>query len=196
MIVGYARVSTQEQDTALQIDALQAAGCAVIYQEKASGASASDRPGLQACLQALQPGDVLTVYKLDRVARSLHDLLAILRILDDKQAKIRSLTEPIDTSSSMGLFVVQILGAVAELERSMIIERSIAGQQAARARGVHCGRARSLSDHDEASAVTEYLHGGTTYAALGKRYGVSPSAIKRAVYRVTKSPEYVTRNKI
>lgn len=196
MQIGYARVSTQDQDTALQLDALQAAGCATVYQEKASGATTDGRPQLQACLQSLRADDVLVVYKLDRVARSLHDLLAILRILDDKGAKIRSLTEPIDTTTSMGLFIVQVLGAVAQLERSMIIERSIAGQRAAMARGVHCGRPRALLEHEEFALVAEYLQGGTTYEALATKYGVSSSVAKRAVYRVTKSPEYLERNKI
>lgn len=132
---GYARVSSREQETYLQLDALEKTGCDVVYQEKASGASQRGRPELARCLAALGVGDVLVVYKLDRVARSLHDLLDILRRLDRAGAKIKSLTEPIDTTSSMGVFVVQILGAVAQLERSIfargrLLVRSRRGREA------------------------------------------------------------------
>ena len=135
MLIGYARVSTQDQETHLQLDALTKAGCTEIYQEKASGASRRGRKELDRCLAALKSGDVLIVYKIDRIARSLFDLLDILRHLEQIGATIKSTTEPLDTTNSMGVFVVQILGAVAQLERSMIRERSIAGQIAARARG-------------------------------------------------------------
>ena len=143
--IGYARVSTQDQDTALQLDALNLAGCAVIFQEKASGASRRGRQELERCLGSLKRGDVLIVYKIDRIARSLFDLLGILRQLEEIGATIKSLTEPIDTTNSMGLFVVQILGAVAQLERAMIRERSMAGQIAARDRGRLPGRVRALN---------------------------------------------------
>lgn len=196
MIYGYARVSTREQETHLQLDALERAGCEVIYQEKASGASQRGRPELARCLAALRGGDLLMVYKLDRVARSLSDLLDILRRLEKAGATIKSLTEPIDTTSSMGTFVVQILGAVAQLERSMIRERSIAGQRAARERGREPGRVRSLSAEAEADAVVEYREGGTTYRDLAAKHGVSQSAIKRAVYRVTKPADYLKRGKV
>lgn len=196
MHIGYARVSTQDQDTALQLDALRAQGCSVIFEEKASGASRRGRRQLAKCLASLKRGDVLVVYKIDRVARSLFDLLEILRQLDSVGATIKSVTEPLDTTNSMGVFVVQILGAVAQLERSMIRERSIAGQRAARERGRVPGRARSLTSVDEAALVSDYLSGGHSYAGLSTKYGVSVSAAKRAVYRVTKSPEYAKRAKL
>lgn len=196
MKIGYARVSTQEQDTALQLDALRQAGCKKIYQEKASGASRKNRPELQSCLDALRPGDVLVIYKIDRIARSLSDLLAILRQLDEKQATIKSITEPIDTTNSMGVFVVQILGAVAQLERSIIRERSIAGQQAARARGRRPGRKRALSSDDEARLVEEYKTGNITQKALSQKYRVSVSVVKRAIYRTTKTKNYLAKSKI
>lgn len=129
MLVGYARVSSRLQETDLQLDALRQFGVVKIYQEKAS--SIGMRPALQECLKSLCAGDVLVVYKLDRVARSLKDLLQILDRIMSTGAGIRSLTEPLDTSSHMGMFVLQILGAVAQLERSMIRERAIAGQVAA-----------------------------------------------------------------
>jgi DNA invertase Pin-like site-specific DNA recombinase len=193
--IGYARVSTQDQDTALQLDALNLAGCAVIFQEKASGASRRGRQELERCLGSLKRGDVLIVYKIDRIARSLFDLLGILRQLEEIGATIKSLTEPIDTTNSMGLFVVQILGAVAQLERAMIRERSMAGQIAARDRGRLPGRVRALNPDDELALVTEYQTGRVTYEGLSLKYGVSPSAAKRAVYRSSKSPEYIKRQK-
>lgn len=195
MLIGYARVSTQEQDTALQIDALNAAGCKTIFQEKASGASRRGRKELELCLASLKRGNVLVVYKIDRIARSLFDLLDILRQLERVGATIKSLTEPIDTTNSMGVFVVQILGAVAQLERSMIRERSMAGQVAARERGRLPGRIRSLGFEQETALVAEYLTGKTTYKGLGQKYGVSQSAAKRAVYRATKPHDYIKRQK-
>ncbi|MBS7348696.1 MAG: recombinase family protein [Comamonas sp.] len=196
MLIGYARVSTQDQDTALQLDALKRQGCTKIYQEKASGSTRKGRQELAKCLESLRPGDTLVVYKIDRVARSLFDLLDILRYLEKAGATIKSVTEPLDTTNSMGVFMIQILGAVAQLERSMIRERSIAGQLAARERGRLPGRDRALSPEDEAEVVKAYLNGLGTYASLGKRYGVSLSAVKRAVYRVTKSADYAKRNKL
>lgn len=195
MLIGYARVSTQDQDTALQLDALNKAGCEKIFQEKASGASRRGRQELARCLASLGRGDVLIVYKIDRIARSLFDLLEILRQLERVGATIKSVTEPLDTTNSMGVFVVQILGAVAQLERSMIRERSIAGQIAARERGRLPGRVRALSAEEERALVAEYLTGKTTYKGLGVKYGISPSAAKRAVYRATKSPEYLKRHR-
>lgn len=196
MFVGYARVSTQDQVTALQLDALSGIGCGVVFQEKASGASRRGRPELARCLNALKKGDVLVVYKVDRIARSLFDLLDILRHLERVGAALKSVTEPLDTSNSMGVFVLQILGAVAQLERSMIRERSIAGQEAARARGRLPGRVRELAAVDESALVAAYLAGGVTYRELGVKFGVSVSVAKRAVYRVTKPDSYQKRSKV
>lgn len=196
MFIGYARVSTQDQDTALQLDALTAAGCEKIFQEKASGASRRGRIELQRCLVSLQVGDTLVVYKIDRIARSLFDLLDILRHLEKIGATIKSVTEPLDTTNSMGVFVIQILGAVAQLERAMIRERSIAGQLAARERGRFPGRARALTPEDEAALVAEYQTGRATYVSLARKFGVSESVAKRAVYRVTKPPEYIKRTRV
>lgn len=196
MHIGYARVSTQDQDTALQLDALASLGCRKVFQEKASGASRKNRPVLAECLASLRRGDVLCIYKIDRIARSLFDLLDILRHLDGIGASIKSVTEPLDTSSPMGVFVLQILGSVAQLERSMIVERSIAGQRAARLRGRLPGRARALPAEQEAALVAEYQAGGVTYAGLAKKNGVSLSVVKRAVYRVTKSAEYRKRGRV
>jgi len=184
MLIGYARVSTKDQETDLQLDALARAGVTQIFEEKASSVGA--RPQLRRCLAALRPGDVFVIYKLDRVARSLPDLLSILADIKAAGALVKSLTEPLDTTTAMGSFVIQILGAVAELERGIIRERSIAGQRAARDRGNLPGRPRSLSPKDEAEAVRLYLTGRYTIAGLAKRYDVSDSAVKRALYRVGK----------
>lgn len=196
MYIGYARVSTQDQDTALQLDALRRAGCESIFEEKASGSSRRGRRQLARCLASLCKGDVLVVYKIDRVARSLFDLLEIVRQLEAVGAAIKSVTEPLDTASPMGVFMLQMLGAVAQLERSMIRERSIAGQLAARERGRMPGRARALSPEDEACLVREYLSGLATYQGLGLKYGVSAQVAKRAVYRVVKAPAYCKGNKV
>ena len=167
MLIGYARVSTKGQDTAMQQDALQGAGVVPsdVYTDHMSGAR-SDRPGLAAAINRLSVGDTLVFWKMDRVARSLSDLLHILACIQRKGAHVKSLTEPLDTGSSMGMFVIQILGAVAQLERSIIRERSIAGQLAARERGRLPGRDRALPADSEAAMVAEYLNGGTTYAGL------------------------------
>lgn len=195
MFIGYARVSTQDQDNAMQLDALYRLGCQVVYEEKGSGSTRKGRKELARCLASLRKGDTLCVYKIDRIARSLFDLLDILHHLEKVGAAIKSITEPLDTSNPMGVFMIQVLGAVAQLERSMIRERSIAGQQSARERGRIPGRVRSLGV-DESKAVAEYLGGDCTYAGLALKYGVSVSVIKRAVYRVTKPAEYAKRCKL
>lgn len=182
MLIGYARVSTKDQETDLQMDALRRAGVTEIFEEKAS--SVGTRPQLRLCLAALRPGDVFVIYKLDRVARSLPDLLSILADIKAAGALVKSLTEPLDTTTAMGSFVIQILGAVAELERGIIRERSIAGQRAARDRGIMPGRARALPPESEAEVVRLYATGEYTLNNLAKLFEVSDSVVKRAVYRV------------
>lgn len=179
MLVGYARVSTLDQDTRLQLDALRAAGVRRVYQDKGSGVG--PRPQLQAAVAKLRPGDTLVVWKLDRIARSLADLLGIIDRVKTSQATIRSLTEPIDTSNPIGEFTLQVLGAVAQLERSMIRERVIAGQIAAMRRGVVIGgRPKKLSDQQVAQAK-RMRDKGLTWPAIGQRLGVSNTTARRAV---------------
>lgn len=153
-LIGYARVSTKEQETHLQIDALKKAGVVMIFEEKAS--SVGRRPELQKCLDELKAGDVLVVYKMDRIARSLKDLLNILDRISKAGAFIRSLTEPLDTSGPIGRFMLQVLGAVAELERSIIRERTVAGQIAAMKRGQVFGRPKRLTAEQEAAMLARY----------------------------------------
>lgn len=189
-LIGYARVSTIDQETNLQLDAFGAAGVSVVYQDKASGVG--KRPQLQRALRSLKPGDTLVVWKIDRLARSLSDLLSLLSQIEASGAAFRSLTEPIDTSSAMGTFVLQILGAVAQLERSIIRERVIAGQTAAMSRGKRWGPPRTLDARTEASLVRRYLKGGETYSSLAARYGVSPGVARCAVLRVVDPLAYYT----
>ena len=133
-LVGYARVSTDDQGTDAQEDELRAAGCDVIYREHARG-NVRARPELARLLAQIQPGDVLIVVRLDRLARSVSHLLETIEMLDGKGAHFRSLRDPIDTSTAQGMFSLQVLGAVAQLERALISERTKAGIAAARARG-------------------------------------------------------------
>lgn len=185
MIYGYARVSTQDQDTAIQLSAFKALGVERVFEEKASGVK-YDRPVLWQCLNALRSGDQLVVYKLDRVARSLADLLRILDKIERAGASIRSVTEPIDTCTATGRLMLQILGAMAEFERSLIRERCMAGQREAMARGVHCGRQLSVDDATAKAIVDAYATGLYTLKGVGQRFGVSDSVVKRLVYKKTK----------
>lgn len=184
---GYARVSTTEQNTAVQLAAFKRAGIKHVVQEKRSGVA--QRPELQSLLARLRPGDVLVVYKLDRLSRSLRDLLRLLETLEQGGVTFRSLTESIDTSSPAGRMFCHMLGAFAEFERAMIRERCAAGFEAAKARGQKFGRERSMSERTEAKLVRMYQSGKYTMQALADHFEVHTSSVKRAIYRVTK-PEH------
>lgn len=133
-LIGYARVSTDEQDTDPQLDELRTAGCTMVLEEHASGADRS-RPVLARLLREIQPGETLVVVRLDRLARSVSHLLVVIEQLEATGAHFRSLHDPIDTSTPQGMFSLQVLGAVAQLERALIAERTKAGLCAAKARG-------------------------------------------------------------
>lgn len=184
MEYGYGRVSTNEQDTQLQEDAFKRAGVDVVVTEKWS--SVGVRPRLQELLSKLGPGDVLTVYKLDRLGRSLQDLLCLLDRINAAGATFRSLTEPIDTTTPAGKLMYSVLGAVAEFERSLIRQRSMAGQQAARERGKHCGRPRSSTPEIERDVLRLWRSGWYTLRTLGRVFDLHESTIKRIVYRAEK----------
>lgn len=139
MLVGYARVSTKDQDHALQIDALKKAGCEKIFEEKASGAK-NDRPVLAEVIQYMREGDVLVVWKLDRLSRSLKHLIETVEVLRERGIGLKSLTNPVDTTTASGKLVFNIFSALAEFERELIQERVAAGLAAARARGRFPGR--------------------------------------------------------
>jgi len=178
MLVGYARVSTRDQDTALQRDALKRAKVKVVHEDKVS--AVSQRPALEKLLRTLRAGDVLVVYKVDRLARSLSDLLSILRRIEAVNAEFRSLTEPIDTTTPAGRLMLQLLGAFAEFERSLIRERSAAGLAAARERGVRLGRPEALSGRQR-EAVVRLWGAGLTRAEIARRYSVHPSTVTRVL---------------
>jgi DNA invertase Pin-like site-specific DNA recombinase len=173
-LIGYARVSTVEQETRLQLDALYAAGVHKVYQEKTS--SVGLRPELHRALREMLPGDVLVVWKLDRLARSLFDLLSLLDWLDAEGCAFRSLTEPVDTTTPMGIFILQVLGAVAQLERAIIIQRTTAGIQAARSRGVQWGRRHSLS-LEQRHQVVELVTAGVPISDVARTFAVSRGAV-------------------
>ena len=148
-LVGYARVSTEEQHTDPQADELRAAGCAVVHEEHASGADRS-RPMLAQLLHDIGPGETLVVVRLDRLARSVGHLLGVIEQLEAKGAHFRSLRDPIDTTTPQGMFSLQVLGAVAQLERALIAERTKAGLRSAKARG-RIGGNPGLRAHDPAA---------------------------------------------
>ena len=180
MLIGYARVSTQDQTPALQIDALKAAGCERIFMEKASGAQ-RDRPELMAALDYIRGDveDVLVVWKLDRLARSLSQLIETADLLQKRGVGLKSLTEAIDTTSAGGRLVFHMFGAMAEFERSIIRERTKAGLDAARARGRTGGRPPALSAKDISAAKALLSDPEITVNEVARRLKVSPSTLYR-----------------
>ena len=182
MKLGYARVSTSDQDTQAQQTALVAAGCKRVFHEVGSGGR-WDRPELQRLLDHLRPGDVLVVWKLDRLSRSLKDLLLLLERIDRAGASFQSITEHVDTSTAAGRMLMQLLGTFAEFERSMLRERTQAGLQAARAAGRVGGRPRALSDAQERE-ILAMLAAGRTAADAARLVGVNRSTVSRMQARI------------
>jgi DNA invertase Pin-like site-specific DNA recombinase len=180
MLVGYARVSTQDQNPQLQTDALMGAGCDKMFEEKASGAQ-RERPQLMAALEYLRPGDTLVVWKLDRLARSLKQLIETIELLDDRQIGLRSLMESIDTTTSGGKLVFHIFGALAEFERSIIRERTKAGLAAAKARGKVGGRPPALTAEDVEVAKALLADPSITSKKVAERLGVSVSTLYKHI---------------
>lgn len=152
MKYGYARTSTDDQTTALQMAALKRAKCAHIFEDKGQSGASAKRPSLLRCLKTLRAGDTLIVWKLDRLGRSLRDLITMLDELRERGVKFHSLTEAIDTTTPTGRAMWQMIGVLAELERSLIAERTRAGVKTARARGVKFGRRRKLTPAHVADA--------------------------------------------
>lgn len=155
MLIGYARVSTDDQNLHLQKDALSEAGCERIFEDHQSGAKAN-RPGLTEALSHLREGDILVVWRLDRLSRSLKELIEIVGRLDEQLIGLKSLHEALDTSSSTGKLIFHIFGSLAEFERNLIRERTQAGLNAARARGRTGGRPAALSSDQQALAAQLY----------------------------------------
>ena len=178
MLVGYARVSTQDQKPELQLDALKAAGCEKVFVEKASGAQ-RERPELTAALDYVRDGDTLVVWKLDRLARSMKQLIETVEGLEDKGIGFRSLTEAIDTTTAGGKLVFHVFGALAEFERSIIRERTRAGLDAARARGRKGGRPPKLKEADLKAARAMLADKSITVEEVAKHLRVSPATLYR-----------------
>lgn len=178
MLIGYARVSTQDQNPTLQLDALKAAGCERVFAEKASGAQ-RDRPELAAALTYLRAGDSLVVWKLDRLARSMQQLIETVTQLEASGIGFRSLTEVIDTTTAGGKLIFHIFGALAEFERSVIRERTRAGLKAARDRGRKGGRPPALSAADLAAAKAMLRDPEITVAEVAQRMNISPATLYR-----------------
>ena len=181
MEIGYARVSRGDsQDLDPQLRALTDAGCDTIYQEEASGGRA-DRPELARAIGALKAGDVLTVWKLDRLSRSLRDLLFTLEAITAAGAGFRSVTEAIDTTTAPGRLMTQMLGAFAEFERAMIRERTMNGLHHARKAGRHLGRRPSLTAPQRAEIIAKAESGQGSPAQLANLFRVSRSTVQRVL---------------
>ena len=180
MLIGYARVSTHDQTLALQQDALTKAGCQRIFTDTASGGQ-TDRPGFSEALSHLRAGDILVVWKLDRLGRSLKDLIARITQLQSQDIGFKSLTEQIDTTTSGGKLIFHIFGALAEFERDIIRERTQAGLEAARARGKRGGRPRALSPEKIKLARKLYADHSTSVSEICNLLKISRHTLRRYV---------------
>jgi DNA invertase Pin-like site-specific DNA recombinase len=180
--IGYARVSTNEQDAAAQVDVLEGAGCELIFREKASGGR-WERPGLHRLLGQLRKGDVLVVWKLDRLSRSLKDVLTIMEHVQQAKAGFRSLTEAIDTTTPAGRMMMQMVGSFAEFERAMLKERTTIGLAAARKKGRIGGRRPKLKPQQKKEIVRLVTKEQTTAADAARLFGVHPATISRLLQR-------------
>jgi DNA invertase Pin-like site-specific DNA recombinase len=178
MLTGYARVSKGDQDTAVQVAALKSAGCEDTFREKASGGR-WDRPELHRLLGQLRKNDVLVVWKLDRLSRSLRDVLVIMERIAAAKAGFRSLTEAIDTTTPAGRMMMQMVGAFAEFERAMLRERTKAGLDAAREEGRVGGRRPKLTLQQQTEIVKMVLKGDKTAAQAARLFKIHPATVSR-----------------
>jgi DNA invertase Pin-like site-specific DNA recombinase len=185
MKYGYARVSTNSQDTKLQIDALVEAGCKKIYEDKMSG-SKTDRPELNQCLKAMDENDILVVWKLDRLGRSLQHLITVVHELEQQNKGFQSLTESIDTTNPTGKLIFHIFASLAEFERSLISQRVIAGLEASKKMGTKFGRPNALTNKDKEMAIVMF-NGGATKGAIANHFGVA----RQTIYSLLKEVEPV-----
>jgi DNA invertase Pin-like site-specific DNA recombinase len=181
VVIGYARVSTLEQNTAAQLAAFRRAGIDQVVQEKRS--ALKDRPELGKLLRRLQPGDTLVVYKLDRLARSVSHFVKVFDDLKARGIGFRSLTESIETDSPQGRMFIHLLSAFAEFERDLIRERCLAGQRAARAAGKTWERAKALTDQEVQEVVTIWRSGWAAQSTIAEMYGVSTACLRDHIHR-------------
>lgn len=177
MKIGYARVSTQEQNLSLQKDALRHTGCKTIYTDQGISGSEFRRPGLDRALKHLHGGGTLVVWRLDRLGRSLSKLVDLIAHLDRHQIQFESVTEAISTNSSGGLFLFHMMAALAQFERTLISERTRAGMAAAKARGAKLGRKPALTSSQERQALT--LLKTQSFTAVAERFQVHPGTLRR-----------------
>jgi DNA invertase Pin-like site-specific DNA recombinase len=175
--IGYARVSTTDQDLDIQEAALRAAGCDIIRSEKQSGTSTNGRTELQTVLDFLRPGDVLMVTRIDRLARSIGDLQDIVRTIEAKGASLKATEQPIDTSTAAGKCFLDMLGVFSEFETNLRKERQLEGIAKAKTAGVYKGRKRSV----DVDAVRSLKAEGIGPAAIAKRLGVARASVYRAL---------------
>ena len=180
MKIGYARVSTDEQSEVAQMDALEAAGCERIYQEKCSGRS-KQRPELERMIDTLRSGDIVVVQRLDRLGRSLKDLIELLDGFKSQQVQFISLNESIDTTTAVGELAFHMIGSIAQFERRLISERTKAGLDAARARGRKGGRKAKLSESDIKKASAMLLDPNMTKAEVARHFNVSRPTLNKAL---------------
>jgi DNA invertase Pin-like site-specific DNA recombinase len=183
-LVGYARVSTTDQNSGLQTTALESAGCARIFADDGVSGSVATRPALDDCLAYMQAGDTLVIWKLDRLGRSLKHLLEVSEALKERGIALRSLTEGFDTSTSAGKMLYAILGAVAQFERDVLKERTNAGLQQARRNGKVLGPKRKLSDEQVRHAI-DLAGSDKNPSTIASILGVDRTTVWRAIRRVT-----------
>ena len=181
MKIGYARVSTADQNLELQTDALKAAGCEKIYSDHGVSGAKAERPGLDKALEHIRRKDTLVIWKLDRLGRSLSDLLSIVEYLKERGAHFLSIQDGFDTSTASGKMVFSVIGAMAEYERNLIRERTMAGLKAARARGRMGGRPKALDKSQVKVAITLAEAGELTINEICEQVGCSRSTYYRQI---------------
>ena len=182
---GYARVSTIDQDTELQVEALKAAGCAVVREEKASGSSTNGRTELQTILDFIRDGDTLVVTRIDRLARSVGDLQDIVRMLRAKGAALRATEQPIDTSTAAGQAFFGMLGVFAEFETNLRKERQLEGIAKAKERGVYQGRKPEIDPMN----IRKLREAGLGATAIAKRLGIGRASVYRLLAEASRETE-------
>ena len=187
--IGYYRVSTAEQNAELQISALEKAGCDLILGDQGISGCQRERPAFDKALNALKADDMLVIWRLDRMSRSLKHLIEINELLQGRGAFFESFTEKIDTSTPMGEFVFHILGAVAQLEREIIRERTLAGLAVAAENGKFPGRPRALSVNQLLEAQNVLLSGQSDYATLATKFKVSQTTLRRRLKGLSAVPQ-------
>lgn len=186
---GYARVSTTEQSLDLQLNALNATGCARVFTDDGFSGADFSRPGLTKLLRSLRRGDTLTVWRLDRLGRSLFELLKLIRNLNERGVEFRSISESLDTSTPAGRLLLHVLASMAEFERALVSERTRAGMAAARARGTQIGRRPAMTDQERRDAHLVISAGSATVDDIAKQHNIHPRTLLRILKR-----ESCTRN--